>query len=298
MLKSDLRRQGFSVTDYYPKRWKINLIWAVLMMIMIAIPFFLKGIIDRIGLEYSADKSISGYILDFFNDTIATTINSFLGYVGATSIIYLVIWAGIFAAVCYIIKNNSDEQNKHERKKWKTIAIRLILVVLILAAIFIFMAEIAYYYNNHEKPPPAFEFFERLNELLAAFFSIIIGSGGGALVGIVFYLVFFMFMYLALKLIMTIFVCSNKFSSIKLKFLKHNAMPVCHCKEAMTVKQAFLINFMPAICIYSMLLIMAIRSPNLFLVIFMTFFASFDLTAAVYILFYKIKLKTGFYCSR
>ena len=290
MVKHVLRKQGYSVTEYYPKRWKVTLIWVVLALAMIAAVLFSSAAIRNAGLEYSAPDEFSAkQIFDFF-DNIALSVNTFFKADEATSVIYLLAWLGIFAIACYTARNIADGNS--ERKKWKTIASRAALAVLILAAVFFFMAEISYYYN-HEAKPPAFGFLGQLYMVFYMFFAILTGGIGG-IVGIVIYLIFIMFAYLALKLIITIFACDKKYGSIKLKFIPNNLMPVCHCKEAFKTLPAFLINFVPAVFMYSVLQIMAIRSGELILVVFLTFFISFDLTAAVYILFSKLRRKPEF----
>jgi len=106
------------------------------------------------------------------------------------------------------------------------------------------------------------------------------------------------FIYLGLKLIMTIFVCSDKFRSIKLKLLSVNAVPICHCREALTVKQTVFIYLAPFIIIYFAmyaLCLLSLADLFVFLAIFiMSFFLAFDLTLVVYVLYIKAKYKVDY----
>ena len=106
------------------------------------------------------------------------------------------------------------------------------------------------------------------------------------------------FAYLALKLIMTIFVCNDKFRSIKLKLLAINAVPICQCKEALTVRQTVFIYFVPFIIMYFAmyaLCLLSLASLFVFLAMFiMSFFLAFDLTLVVYVLYISVKYKIDY----
>ena len=106
------------------------------------------------------------------------------------------------------------------------------------------------------------------------------------------------FIYLGLKLIMTISVCSDKFRSIKLKLLKQNSMPVCHCREALTVRQTVFIYLVPLIIVYFALYALCIASLSSFIVLMvmcvLSFFLAFDLTLVVYILYIKARHKIDY----
>lgn len=101
------------------------------------------------------------------------------------------------------------------------------------------------------------------------------------------------FMYLFLKLIVTIIFCRDKLRSIKLKFCSGTTMPVCACQEAFTIWQIVLIYGIPAVIIYALFLIAVLSYTPGFTMItalfFLMFFISFDLTLIVYVLVYKIK---------
>jgi hypothetical protein len=71
-------------------------------------------------------------------------------------------------------------------------------------------------------------------------------------------------------------------------------MPVCHCREGLKILPAVLINLAPAVLMYSVLFIMTIRGFTFLLIIFLPFFIAFDLTAVIYILFFKIRHKADY----
>ena len=294
MLKYNLREQGCSVTEHYQKHGKVTLIWAILMAGMIAAAFVSTALINGLAFGDFAYNTFLERVFDFFNG-VAKSINTPFGYNGVTSIIYLLIWVGIFAAACYTAKNISLGIETGRIKKG---AVRVILAILILAALFIFMAEIAYCYDEieyevhsdstgyyHRACPPAFDF-------LYLFVSIFYSFGFGF--GFLFYIIFVISLYMMLKLITTIPICSKKYGSIQFKILKNNAMPVCHCKEGVKFRQAFFIYFLPAIFMYSMIYILFIRNAEYILLIFLSFFIAFDLTAALYILYFKIRYKADY----
>jgi hypothetical protein len=74
-------------------------------------------------------------------------------------------------------------------------------------------------------------------------------------------------------------------------------MPVCHSREAFKILPAVLIYLMPAVFMFSVLIIMSMRGLGfsvVFLSIFLPFFIAFDLTAVIYILFFKIRHKADY----
>jgi hypothetical protein len=199
------------------------------------------------------------------------------------------------------VRNFSNGHKKSEIKRWKIIAVSA-LTILVLAAMLFFMILIADNYNYEIKPPAFFGFFEGIYIVffwIAEEITRSLGALGafGGYSAIFAYLVVFVLWYLALKLIVTIFVCSDKHRSTKLKILKINAMPICHCKEAFKIFPTILVYFMPAVFMYSMLYILSLRgfgALNIFIVVLITFYIAFDLTAVLYILFFKIRHKADY----
>ena len=82
---------------------------------------------------------------------------------------------------------------------------------------------------------------------------------------VIFVLLFFgiclivtLFIYLFLKLIVTILFCNDKrnrdtHNNIKLKMLEHKALPICDCKEAFKIWQIVLIYLIPVILMYAIM---------------------------------------------
>ena len=111
------------------------------------------------------------------------------------------------------------------------------------------------------------------------------------------YLVFFLFLYLSLKTIMTILFCKDKIRSVFLKVLKGKGIPIVTCKEALTVWQTVLIYLVPIVLMYSMMIGLCVSSQeHLFymavyitIFIFLSYYMAFDLTLVLYVLFYKVK---------
>ena len=116
----------------------------------------------------------------------------------------------------------------------------------------------------------------------------------GYIWGTVIYLILFLSVYLALKIIMTVLFCKNKINSIHIKVLKEKAMPICTCKEALRTWQTVLIYLLPVVLMYSTLFAISVISIKvnfiyLPMLIILSFFMAFDLTVMLYVLFLKIK---------
>jgi len=116
-------------------------------------------------------------------------------------------------------------------------------------------------------------------------------------------MVLFYFLYVGIKLLMTISVCNDKINNIKLKILEMKGMPVCHCGEALTVGQTVWVYCGPVVFMYSLLLILSLATFNLdiqtmlfvqTMMWFMCFFFAFDLTVILYTWFFKIKYKIDY----
>ena len=106
-------------------------------------------------------------------------------------------------------------------------------------------------------------------------------------------------LYMALKLFFTLLFChSTAKSSIHLKILEGTAMPVCFCREAFTVGQTLLMYCVPAVMMYSLIFYLCVLSGAgavyIVILFFMGFYLAYDLTAVLYVLFYKIKDKMDY----
>jgi len=105
------------------------------------------------------------------------------------------------------------------------------------------------------------------------------------------------FLYLALKFIVTILFCVDKYNSIKFRLLENNNFPVCHCKEAFRISQVVAMYLIPVIIGYAFMLgvcayqyyIKAEMSMDMITLIILAFFIAFDLTLVVYVLYIKFK---------
>ena len=106
------------------------------------------------------------------------------------------------------------------------------------------------------------------------------------------YLTFFIFLYLALKLVLTVLFC-REMGSAKLKMLKSKAIPICECKEALKIWQTVMIYALPIFLMYSGLFYLSLSSRGnpiyMMVLFFLAFFMTFDLTLVFYVLFFKIK---------
>ena len=107
-----------------------------------------------------------------------------------------------------------------------------------------------------------------------------------------------LFLYLYIKLALTLFFCSDRDTSVKLKFLEIKAMPVCFCREAFKVWQTIVIYLVPAAIIYVIVFIMCVLAEAsagaLIILFFMSFFMAFDLTLVIYVIYLRIKDKAEY----
>jgi len=112
-------------------------------------------------------------------------------------------------------------------------------------------------------------------------------------IGYIGLLIVLLFLYLALKLIVTILFCRNRQHSIKLTVLADKAMPVCFCREAFKVWQTVLIYLIPAVLLYSMLFALCAftlgEGGYILVILFLIFIISFDVTLVIYLPYIKIK---------
>lgn len=106
--------------------------------------------------------------------------------------------------------------------------------------------------------------------------------------------------YFGIRCFMTISACQDRNNSIKLKFLKTNAMPICVCKEALTVKQTVLIYLVPFLATYVPLFVFSVFDTGegltsgtggiyMIVTVILSFFWAFDLTAVIYVLWFKLR---------
>ena len=113
-------------------------------------------------------------------------------------------------------------------------------------------------------------------------------------VGYFIVLVAALLLYMLLKFFVTLLFChSTAASSIHLKILEGTAMPVCFCREAFTTWQTLLIYGAPIVLMYALIFFLCVISGAgavyMIILFFMGFYLAYDLTAVLYVLFYKIK---------
>jgi len=117
------------------------------------------------------------------------------------------------------------------------------------------------------------------------------------LLGYFMLLILSVFLYLFLKLLMTIFF-SSKIESIRMKILENKGMPICLCREALKVWQTVLIYLMPVILTYSAMFYLTVSSgfiaEMIIILFFMLIFMAFDLMLVIYVLAVKIKDKPDY----
>ena len=117
-------------------------------------------------------------------------------------------------------------------------------------------------------------------------------------------LIFFVFLYFAMKFLLTLWFCSNKYNSVNLKFLEDNNFPVCYCREALKIPQTIIIYTLPAIVVYTVMFwisvtisgepFQTVEAGFMTMLFFMSFIIAFDLTLAVCVLFIKIINKSDY----
>jgi len=112
------------------------------------------------------------------------------------------------------------------------------------------------------------------------------------ILGYVILMILTLFLYLVLKLFMTILFC-YKTSNIKMKFLENTGIPICFCREALKVWQTVMIYLAPFGLIYSFYIFLCIRYQAhpiiMVMFFFMLFFLAYDFTLVLYVLIIKIK---------
>ena len=127
--------------------------------------------------------------------------------------------------------------------------------------------------------------------------ALTLGMLDSEVAGYFIFAVLMLFLYLILKLFMTILFC-HKSESIKMKLLENKGMPICYCREALRVWQTVLIYFVPFAVIYSLYLYLCVRYIDrpafMLMTFFMLFFMVFDLTLVIYVLCIKVKEKPDY----
>jgi hypothetical protein len=265
MLKYDLHEQGYSEMGKYQNHTAMAVIWIILTTVLIFSTFFTFAAIG----ELNSDNDFI-YLLE----DIGWMLQPF------TFTIYLAVWIGIFVTIGFIISSQ-----RRKNKSQTGILCGILAILSIIAFLFFIMLIV-----GMQLPEGESSFWDSLSSLgssLGPWFSVSF---------LILYLVAYEFLYLAVKFTMTILFCRDKKYSIKMKI--HYGMPICHCKEAFSVWETIAIYFIPIVFMYMYMFIRCVQSQIgpfiLMYFFFMIFFMSYDLTAVVYALLFKIKDKVDY----
>ena len=294
MLKSDLRERGYVEQERYQKSSVITAIWVVSALAMIAFVFvfaFLVDIWKMAGSDFAVlVNDVAGWVEEVFQQW--------------KFALYMLLWALILLTLFFVTKldlrkQKLTESSKSAKRPTKYI-LRAILVLLTLVASFYFLtllSEMADPYNPDRFGATAAGLFEYVLYALSLF---VPGELGAAL-AVFIYLILCVFLYLAMKLITTIFMCHDKKSGIKLKILNGTAMPVCACSEALSLKHILVSYLIPFVFMYSLLVGSCASTDNIgklvlytIVLVFMSIFMSYDLTLVIYSIYLKLRYKPDY----
>lgn len=132
---------------------------------------------------------------------------------------------------------------------------------------------------------------------LTAFIRIFVNIGPH-FVGLLFFSVLTLLVYLLLKLFFTVLFSWRAIGTIRMTFLSNNWMPVCLCREALRVWQVVVIHFVPILLMFSFYTVLCwnFDAEPIFLTLFlfMLFFLAFDLTLVAYVVYLKITEKMDY----
>ena len=185
-----------------------------------------------------------------------------------------------------MIKNNLREkgfsEDYKEPREFPISAVWAILTLAIIAVSFFGVLELAKEFKGVDAYDP-----------LSVIINFIFGIFGIPL-GVVVFVLLFVIIYFALKIIMTLLVCKDKINSIRIRMLKGRGIPVCYCKEALKVWQTVLIYIAPVAFMYFSMFTLSVISGGshilyLPVIVLLSFLMAFDLTLVLHVLFYKIK---------
>lgn len=278
MKKNELREQGYAEETRWPKSSGITAIWALFTSLIVAVTIIFS--IFSYSIKYNV-------VLEFFDET-ANKVNSFFHTIGATSIIYLVLWFAMCATIYYLVK---------KPKYTKSILLRVILIVLIIAVIFTFMLLVSDHYNHTEdeesKPYAFYGIFDyAIIFIESLFYELHLGELSLLTVAIM--MIFFQLMYLGLRLAATTMFRTSK-DSTKFAFLR--GMPICSCKEAFTPRDTVAMYLLPFAFMYMLLYILNIRSENFYyavIIVFLSLSMGLDFAGMIYIIHLKNKEKVKY----
>ena len=203
-----------------------------------------------------------------------------------------------------MVKSNLREQGYFVIEKFpkesKINTMWAILTVIIIIGTFtslFFLSgpEVGILENSHGPAAPRMDMLIILIESAGSVLTL--GLMDSEVAGYFIFAVFTLFLYLFMKLFMTILFC-HRSDSIKMRFLENKGMPLCYCREALRVWQTVLIYFLPFIlmyCSYFYLCLRYIAYPAFVIIFFfMMFFMVFDLVLVLYVLRINAKEKPDY----
>jgi hypothetical protein len=178
-------------------------------------------------------------------------------------------------------------------KQWKITLLWVILTMNLMVGTVI----AAFYFDKTFMIGPVDPFAFITQPLMA-----VLAAYSAPFMGFLIYFLVPLLIYFAIKCLLTILVCKDKNQSIKLKLLKNKGMPICACKEALTVRQTMLIYLVPFIFMYAVMLALCVLEGgeaadiNIYstITLLLSFFWAFDLTLMLYVLYIKIKHKAEY----
>jgi len=292
MIKNDLREIGYAEKIKHQKSAVVTGVWVISTLVMILSIFFFTVLI-RVW------KIRGGDFFDFLDDMSFMFHQIFQRW---RFTVYWLLWALIFLTLYFITRRDLREQKLSaplRATKWPGKCIlRLSVVLLVFVAFFYLLVLIAgitepefSVYGMPDSGSGSTDYLELIFSLPSVFGPI----------GIFVYLVLLELLYLAVKLIVTVFVCQNKKSGIHLEILKGTSMPVCSSQEAFSIWHVAIAYLVPLVFVNSVLLGLCggADAPDVLVnytvvAIFMSFFMSYDLALVLYVAYMKIRYKMDY----
>ena len=292
MQKSELREAGYAEQEKYQKSPIITAIWVVSTLAMIAFVF--------VFVVFAGEWKNSGSDFVDFMDDAAIWLNTI--FREWTFAVYLILWALILLTLFFVTRLDLRKQKRSESpeapKRLKRYILYSVLALLALAVLFYSLALLANISGSVSSGRSSgINFFDIASFLLNLLALPLLFLGPACTVV---YLIVWEFLYLAVKLVTTIFVCHDKNKGIKLKILKGTAMPVCACAEAVSLRHILVSYLVPFVFMYSFLLLLCATSDgDLFYyftitALFMSFFMAYDLTLVLYSAYLKIRYRPDY----
>ncbi|MCL2813507.1 MAG: hypothetical protein FWD23_02785 [Oscillospiraceae bacterium] len=292
MLKSDLREAGYAEQEKYPKKSVITSIWVFSTFAMIVLAFVFVFLAN-------AWKMAEGAFAVFV-DEVTVWLNQSSIFQQLRFVAYLLLWALILLTLFFVTKLEKQTGPQKAQRRPAKYILRAVLALLTLAASFYFLtllSEMADPYNYDMYGVSAAGLFEYIAFVLSLFAP----SDFIEPIAIFIYLILLEFMYLAVKLAVTRFVCHDKESGIQLKVPQGTAIPTCACGEALSLRHILTAYLVPFVFIYSLLIASCAGTDSInklvcytVMAVFMSFFLAYDLTLVLYSVYLKLRYKPDY----